>query len=147
VKGDVRTGMMQGPSRGAGRRKAERRRAQRVQDSNGANAERRQMPYVARCQTTRNAHGRANDGDQLRRLPSVVGALSGISRTSAFRAVRHLAMFGISRWYYSAPFGLCALWALRRSATVGPNLYWLLGVPGRLREIGWDSPPPIPSQC
>jgi hypothetical protein len=60
------------------------------------------MPDGARCQTARNAKGRANDGKQLRHhepAPSalcVVGALSGISRPSAFGVVRHFALFGIS---------------------------------------------------
>jgi hypothetical protein len=64
------------------------------------------MPKGAKCHTARNAEERANDGATAPFVLCVVGALSGISRPSAFRAVRHLALFGIRRWYCRALFGI-----------------------------------------
>ena len=63
------------------------------------NARRRRMPDDAECQMTPNARRRRMPDDaELRNAPNhAVCAIFGISRRSAFRAVRHSAPFGIPR--------------------------------------------------
>jgi hypothetical protein len=82
------------------------------------------MPIGAKCQTTPNAEGRempesapTTEDNCTPFALCVIGALSGISRNLAFRALRHLAPFGISRCYCPAPFGFCAVRVLRRSGS------------------------------
>jgi hypothetical protein len=70
------------------------------------NAERRKVPNDARCRTTQGAERRKvpNGADELSAPLAHLAfralrhfALFGISRSLAFGAVRHLAPFGISR--------------------------------------------------
>jgi hypothetical protein len=77
-------------------------------DRNGAecrtarNAGRREMPESAECRTARNARLRVNSETDF-------NAPSGISRGSAFGAVRHLARFGISRRSAFRAVSVCAV--------------------------------------
>jgi len=112
------------------------RNAERREMPNGANAEQRGMPNGAKCRTARNAglrrpdEGSGRTADEAHRFSSRPpgghrtcrrisrGAeAASIARAPApFTAVWHDAQFGIRRCSAFAPFGICAVRHLRRSA-------------------------------